>query len=353
MGNNQISGNEHIVKDLGNNFPDGEKFFGLQNIDNICYSNSIFQAFYNCEPFKKKVLEYKSNKETKDNPISLLQEMFQEIQFSKKKTGVCSSKKIMKYVRKGNPDFKGENHQDCHEFSIWFLNQMNDILNKKYTKSKTNPNPPPKNQPSWLEEIFGGILTTQTTCLNCQKITERDEPFLDLSLDMVLNSSLTHCVKKLSEIEKMSGDDKFFCNTCNSKHDAEKQMLVKKLPQTLICHLKRFKYDDRLNRMIKLFWKVAFPLELKLTPNYIPPDKQNKHDSQIEMNYQLNSVIIHHGQGLSIGHYTALIKKTDSWYLYDDEQITQVDEFNVYDYFGSNNNPSCAYMLFYQQKQDD
>lgn len=35
----------------------------LTQRDNICYSNSIFQAFYNCEQFKKAVLQYKSAKD--------------------------------------------------------------------------------------------------------------------------------------------------------------------------------------------------------------------------------------------------------------------------------------------------
>ena len=43
-----------------------------------------------------------------------------------------STKKLMNYVRKKNEIFKGDNHQDCHEFCNWFLNEINDLLNKKY-----------------------------------------------------------------------------------------------------------------------------------------------------------------------------------------------------------------------------
>ena len=41
-------------------------------------------------------------------------------------------------------------------------------------------------------------------------------------------------------------------------------MRVKKLPQILALHLKRFKYMEQLNRFTKLSYRVVFPLELRL-----------------------------------------------------------------------------------------
>lgn len=73
---------------------------------------------------------------------------------------------------------------------------------------------------------------------------------------MLKNSnSSKNTLKSLEKIIKMT--------CCDNKIG---RILIKNLPKTLICHLKRFKYDDRLNRMIKLFWKVAFPLEIKIAP---------------------------------------------------------------------------------------
>ena len=34
----------------------------------------------------------------------------------------------MNYVRKKSEQFKGCFHQDTHEFLIWYLNEINDIL---------------------------------------------------------------------------------------------------------------------------------------------------------------------------------------------------------------------------------
>lgn len=67
-------------KELANQFPDGEHFVGFENKSaTICYSNSVLQALYYCEPFRKKILEYKSPDGPGENPILLLQDIFQQI----------------------------------------------------------------------------------------------------------------------------------------------------------------------------------------------------------------------------------------------------------------------------------
>lgn len=41
-------------------------------------------------------------------------------------------------------------------------------------------------------------------------------------------------------------------------------MKIKKLPNVLALHLKRFKYQEDSNKYIKLSYRVAFPLQLRL-----------------------------------------------------------------------------------------
>ena len=52
------------------------------------------------------------------------------------------------------------------------------------------------------------------------------------------------------------------------------RMRVKKLPQILALHLKRFKYTEQLKRFTKLSYRVVFPLELRLfntVRNFLSP----------------------------------------------------------------------------------
>lgn len=61
---------------------------------------------------------------------------------------------------------------------------------------------------------FQGILTNETRCLRCETVTARDETFLDLSLDIEQNSSITSCLKNFSSTETLNAEDKFFCDKC-------------------------------------------------------------------------------------------------------------------------------------------
>jgi ubiquitin carboxyl-terminal hydrolase 9/13 len=41
-------------------------------------------------------------------------------------------------------------------------------------------------------------------------------------------------------------------------------MKIKKLPNVLALHLKRFKYQEETQKYIKLAYRVAFPFQLRL-----------------------------------------------------------------------------------------
>ena len=99
-------------------------------------------------------------------------------------------------------------------------------------------------------------------------MTSKDESFLDLSLDFEQNHSISSCLKIFSSTEILSGDEKFFCDTCRSKQEAQKRIKIKKLPLILVLHLKRFKYMEQVQRYKKLMHRVVFPLELRL-PNTV------------------------------------------------------------------------------------
>lgn len=48
---------------------------------------------------------------------------------------------------------------------------------------------------TWVHEIFQGMLTNETRCLCCETVRSKDEHFLDLSVDIEQNTSLTHCLR--------------------------------------------------------------------------------------------------------------------------------------------------------------
>lgn len=263
---------------------------------NTCYSNSVLQALYFCKPFRDKVLEYKAkNKRTKETLLSCLADLFYSIATQKKKVGSIAPKKFIARLRKEKgtelitlakkiklftfiifiEEFDNYIQQDAHEFLNFLINHINEIILAERSQgpkkggggggSMTNgTDSTTPSEPTWVHEIFQGILTSETRCLNCETVSSKDEHFFDLQVDIDQNTSITHCLRCFSNTETLCSDNKFKCDNCCSYQEAQKRMRVKKLPMILALHLKRFKYMEQYNRHIKVSHRVVFPLELRL-----------------------------------------------------------------------------------------
>ncbi|PIN10990.1 Ubiquitin-specific protease [Handroanthus impetiginosus] len=352
-----------LEKALGDQFPEGERYFGLVNFGNTCYANSVLQALYFCVPFREHLLEYYSNNknqgEVDENLLTCLAELFSQISMQKKVTGVIAPKRLVYRVRKDNEIFRGYSHQDAHEFLNYLLNKIVEILEKeshKVTCAETSSvegvvSGPTnghinsvKKEPlvTWVHKNFQGTLTNETRCLRCETVTARDETFLDLSLDIEQNSSITSCLKNFCSTETLNAADKFFCDKCRSLQEAQKRMKIKKPPRILVIHLKRFKYYLHLHK--KLSYRVVFPLELKLS--------NTEEDTDSE--YSLFAVVVHVGIGPNHGHYISLVKSHNHWLLFDDENVEIIDESAIQTFFGSaqeySNNTDHGYILFYESQ---
>ncbi|CAH1427781.1 unnamed protein product [Lactuca virosa] len=316
-----------LEKALGDQFPEGERYFGLENFGNTCYCNSVLQALYFCVPFREQLLEYyssnKSFADAEENLLTCLADLFTQITSQKKKTGVIAPKRFVQRLKKQNEIFRSYMHQewkdtlsslklliedvipslhgssiteaqkgynekwhegfmfllhDAHEFLNYLLNELVDILEKVSRAAKSDPESCSSSEQipngiktshinghvrepliTWVHKNFQGILTNETRCLRCETVTARDETFLDLSLDIEQNTSITSCLKNFSSTETLNAEDKFFCDKCCSLQEAQKRMKIKKPPQILVIHLKRFKYIEQLGRYKKLSYRVVFP----------------------------------------------------------------------------------------------
>lgn len=53
--------------------------------------------------------------------------------------------------------------------------------------------------------------------------SSRDESFLDLSIDIEQNTSVTSCLRQFSASETLCQRNKFYCDTCCGLQEAEKR----------------------------------------------------------------------------------------------------------------------------------
>jgi ubiquitin carboxyl-terminal hydrolase 12/46 len=341
---------------------DEERFFGLENFGSTCYANSVLQALYFCSPLRKWLLSLPLDGVPRDSMLYRLMQLFSSIASQKKLTGYLSPSEFMETLRERNELFQSNVQQDAHEFFNFIVNDVGDSLMQMDMQKRQHESPfstaasPSSSCLSGIHNIFQGVLTNETRCLCCEQKTERDEEFVDLSLDIEPNSSISSCLRNFSHTETLTNHDKFYCGKCCAYQEAEKHMRIKSLPRVLTLHLKRFKYMERLGSFAKLSHRVAFPLELRV-PN-MTADAEHKAD---EILYKLFAVVVHIGSGMNHGHYVAIVKSRNRWFLFDDDLVEVVDASMLRMCFGTSNPftskgqngdaegavSSTGYLLFY------
>ncbi|KAI2615610.1 cysteine proteinase [Hypoxylon sp. NC1633] len=296
-----------------------------------------------------------------------LRDIFMALVDSDVRTGVLSPQRFLEIFKRDNEMFRNSMHQDAHEFYGLVLNDIisnvestaRRLLNGEAARSKdgaeeslkaalgliakstTNGTKSPGT--GWVHDIFEGVLTSETKCLTCETASQRDETFLDLSIDLDEHTSVTACLQKFSAEEMLCERNKFHCDHCGGLQEAEKRMKIKRLPKVLALHLKRFKYTEDYSRLQKLFHRVVYPYQLRMfntTEDADDPDRL----------YELYAVVIHIGGNAYHGHYVSVIKTEDrGWLLFDDEMVEPVDKHYVRNFFGDKPGMACAYVLFYQE----
>lgn len=300
-----------------------------------------------------------------------LKDIFTALIESKNRTGVLSPQRFLEIFKRDNEMFRNQNHQDAHEFYGLVLN---DVIANVETSARRLQELEPSSQinglahaldnatgasaalikaqhatgamssgTGWVHDIFEGVLTSETKCLACETASQRDETFLDLSIDLEEHSSVTSCLRKFSDEEMLCERNKFHCDQCGGLQEAEKRMKIKKLPKVLALHLKRFKYTEDFTRLQKLFHRVVYPYHLRMFNTTDDAEDQDRL-------YELYAVIVHIGAHAYHGHYVTVIKTPDrGWLLFDDEMVEPVDKHFVRNFFGDKPGMASAYVLFYQE----
>eukprot|EP00668_Euglena_longa_P017392 GGOE01021787.1.p1 GENE.GGOE01021787.1~~GGOE01021787.1.p1 ORF type:complete len:717 (-),score=129.25 GGOE01021787.1:55-2205(-) len=131
---------------------------------------------------------------------------------------------------------------------------------------------------------------------------------------------------------------------------ATKQVLIERLPQVLIIHLKRFTCSER-GLWVKNDATVSFPLSLCLAPFCSPPPSapaDASSDPKFEAKYRLYGLVEHLG-GMKGGHYVAYARRLDSktrqrtdWVHCSDSHVCEATEQQVLE--------AQAYLLFYERE---
>eukprot|EP01134_Creolimax_fragrantissima_P005015 CFRG5015T1 len=314
-------------------------FVGLENLGATCYLNSLMQNLFMVPDFRRGILSTKARPwdSTPPAPHALvlyqLQTLFAYLQESLLKSynaqGFCS-------VYESEGACLDTNLQmDVDEF-------FNVLFDRLETLLKESP------EENLLKDTFG----------------EREQVLFSIQCDVVNKRSVRESLEMYVKGEMLEGDNKYYCDKCDLKVDAEKRVSVYQLPNHLIFHLKRFEFDMELMRRIKVNDRYEFPAELDMYPYTLEgitaaeraekglPSQPRQHSKEHYI-YDLSGILVHKGNADS-GHYYSIISDREimqregklkgearggdgkggfggRWMLFDDSNVREFDPQDIPD----------------------
>lgn len=342
----------------------GRAITGLQNLGNTCFLNSVIQCLayaptlssYFCSDLYYNHINFSSQYGTKGEMAVEFGALVEKLNAHKHRYIEPKSFRESVVTHIG---FAGNEQQDSHEFMMMLFDKLHHDLNvhareksnglqNGNNKDDSNINTPRATlgyqfwkrhlemNKSIISDSFEGIFMSTLTCTFCKGQSNTFEVFNCLSLPIPSDSRchIRDCLSHFSNPERIEAA--WECPRCKVKREADKKIVICKLPQILVIHLKRFSLDGRWRQ--KLQTTVDFPLtDLSVDCTNVLP--QSAYTTPSKSSYNLYGVVNHYGH-LDGGHYTAFCKLDNQrWYTFDDSNVTEMKELDVCG--------QAAYILFY------
>ncbi|CAA0819979.1 Ubiquitin carboxyl-terminal hydrolase 23 [Striga hermonthica] len=301
---------------------------GLRNLGNTCFLNSVLQCLTYTEPLAAYLQSGKHQISCRTSGFCALCAIQKHVSRALQSTGrIVEPKDLVSNLRCISRNFRIARQEDAHEYMVNLLESMHRCCLPSGVPSES----PGAYEKSLVHKIFGGRLRSQVKCMQCSYCSNKFDPFLDLSLEIVKADSLLKALAHFTAKEQLDGGAKqYHCEQCKQKVRALKQLTIHKAPHVLTVHLKRFGSHAPGQKIDK---KIAFGPTLDLKPFVTGPNDG-------DLNYTLYGVLVHAGWSTRSGHYYCFVRTSSGmWYSLDDNQVVQVSERSVLE--------QKAYMLFY------
>lgn len=301
---------------------------GLENLGNTCFLNSVLQCLTYTEPLAAYLQSGKHQVTCRKAGFCALCAIQKHVSCALQSSGrSLAPKDLVSNLRCISRTFRNSRQEDAHEYMVNLLESMHKCCLPTGVPSESQS----AYDRSLVHKIFGGRLRSQVKCMQCNYCSNKFDPFLDLSLEILKADTLYKAFANFTTKEQLDGGAKQYqCQQCKQKVKALKQLTIHKAPNVLTVHLKRFGSHMSGQKIDK---KIQFGSTLDLKPFVTGP-----YDGDLK--YTLYGVLVHAGWSTHSGHYYCFVRTSSGmWYSLDDNRVIQVSEKKVFE--------QKAYMLFY------
>ncbi|XP_043404912.1 uncharacterized protein LOC114022685 isoform X4 [Chelonia mydas] len=297
-------------------------YVGLRNQGSTSYLNSLLQCLFFTRELREAILSFDNGGDS--SIVCQLQKLFQELKCNE---SAPSTKGITKCL--GVRDVHQQ--QDVAEY---FRILMNKIVEDKKE----------------IQQLYQVEMVHSIVCHGCEQQTRiKENPVLSLALSLDKCNckaySVSNALDAVQEKNEFTGDEQFYCETCESKQDATSRCYFETLPPILVLNLKRYQFDGNWFR--KLHYEVSVPFSLPVNLKEQTAENMDFPLSSQILQYELFAVC-HHSGGIDGGHYVAEIKsyENECWYSFNDTVVEKMPEdMNTMDAKDS----YTAYLLMYRK----
>ena len=229
--------------------------------------NSIVQALYLSHDFRIKLLSLSNIKyDAHNNNVNKekmkldkakwdkIRDVTQEIQrvFGHLKHTKEQSVSTRELVNLLPSPWTAGRQQDASEFAKYLLDNIWETIRyctdySKYHAVETH-----------IDPLFGGVQQNNIKCSRCGNISSKQESFTEVALSMSINEADEQkelCTTKMIEqhfgVEVLEGDNKYFCEKCNDKVEAQRFTEIVCPPKHLIICFKRFSWNYETMKRVK------------------------------------------------------------------------------------------------------
>ena len=150
-------------------------------------------------------------------------------------------------------------------------------------------------------------------------------------------------LKRYTGKAELRRTNQVYCETCDKRQDADKNLELLEGPKILVMQLMRFKKSmwsretGALLKSVKLKQHIKFQREMEIERDNAGGTICNTES------YKLRGVIVHVGEATGSGHYVAYLNNNDQWteWSYDKGKTTVWEEVKTKE----------AYILIWKKKE--